>query len=68
MRVHPETGVELVRGVRPVRLSLESQSMVVEMPGWYAIDDVSGESGIFDRDDMLVSDSAIAEMRSRGLR
>ena len=65
VRFHPETGVELARGVRPVRLSFKSQAMVVDMPGWYSKDDVAGENGLFDKKDMLVSDRAINLMKAR---
>lgn len=65
VRFHPETGIELVRGVRTVRLSFKSQSEMVEMPGWYAKDDTTGESGLFDKKDMLVSDRAINLMKAK---
>ncbi|MDC0738537.1 type II toxin-antitoxin system MqsA family antitoxin [Cognatishimia sp. SS12] len=67
IRRHPETGAELARGVRPVRLAFKSQSMVVDMPGWYSKDDASGESGLFDKKDMLVSDRAINLMKAKEL-
>ncbi len=66
-RVHPETGAELTRGVRPVRLSFKSQSMMVDMPGWYSKDDTAGDNGIFDKKDMLVSDRAINLMKAKEL-
>jgi HTH-type transcriptional regulator/antitoxin MqsA len=67
IRVHPETGIELVRSVRPLRLSFKSQSMVVDMPGWYSQDDETGEDGLFDKRDMLISDRAINMMKATEL-
>lgn len=32
------------------------------MPGWYAVDDLTGENGLHDPEDMRVSDHALAEM------
>lgn len=68
VRFHPETGAELARGIRPVRLSFKSQSMVVDMPGWYARDDETGDDGLFDKEGMLVSDRAVNFMKAKELR
>lgn len=65
VRFHPETGVELVRGVRSVRLSFKSQSMLVDLPGWYSMNDPTGESGLHDNKDMQVSDRAINLMKAK---
>lgn len=67
VRIHPETGAELVRGVRPLRLSFKSQSIEIDMPGWYSPTDKDGEQGLFDRKDMLVSDRAINLMKAKEL-
>lgn len=64
-RVHPETGMTLVRGVRTVVLTFRSQSETVEMPGWYPADDPTADHGIHDAKDMLVSDRAINTMKAR---
>jgi HTH-type transcriptional regulator/antitoxin MqsA len=65
VKLHPETGAELARGVRPVRLSFKSQSIVVDLPRWYSKDDLDGESGLFDKMDMQISERAIKLMKSQ---
>ena len=61
----PETGQPMSRGVRWVTLTYKSESVVVEMPGWY----VEGCSdGVHTPEDMAVSDRALAELRIRANR
>ena len=67
VKIHPETGAELARGVRSVRLSFKSQSMVVDLPGWYSENDAMGKNGLFDKKDMQVSDRAINLMKAKEL-
>lgn len=64
-RIHPETGQRLVRGKRSVTLRYKGMKEKVEMPGWYAEDDSTGESGLHDARDMCVSDRVINRMKSR---
>lgn len=66
-RHHPETGAELHRGVRPLRLSFGALSRVIDMPGWYAKDDTTGETGLYDRKDMIQSDRAINALKAESL-
>ena len=66
-RIHPITGVELVRGVRSVTLSFRSQKETIEMPGWYPAGDPSAANGLHDAKDMQVSDRAINAMKAREL-
>ena len=64
-RRHPETGAILVRGTRRVMLSFRAQREVVDLPGWYPVDDPSAENGLHDARDMRVSDRAITMMKAR---
>ncbi len=61
-RTHPITGVVLVRGTRAITLRFRNISRVIDMPGWYADDDFTGENGLHDPEDMRVSDHALTEM------
>ncbi len=61
-RIHPVTGAILVRGVRPLTLRFGDQTRVIEMPGWYADDDLTGEYGLHDPDDMRVSDRLVSDL------
>lgn len=60
-RIHPVTGAILVRGVRPLTLSFGDQNRVIEMPGWYADDDLTGEYGLHDPEDMQFSDRVVSD-------
>lgn len=64
-RIHPETGQTLVRGKRSIELRYKSQVELVEMEGWYAEDDPTGDSGIHVGSDCLPADEALARMKSR---
>lgn len=64
-RVHPETGEELRRGVRPLTLSYRGLETTVQMPGWYAADDPTGENGLHAPGDMKVSDRALVALKAR---
>jgi HTH-type transcriptional regulator/antitoxin MqsA len=41
-RIHPETGKELRRGVRPQTVVVGSLSRTVDVPGWYPDDESEG--------------------------
>jgi HTH-type transcriptional regulator / antitoxin MqsA len=58
----PETGVPMVRGVRPRIIAYKGRSATIDMPGWYC--DASGES-IHTRADMKVSDRVLADLKAR---
>jgi HTH-type transcriptional regulator/antitoxin MqsA len=60
--VDPETGAPLHRGVRPLTLTYKGESITVEMPGWYG--DGPNE-GVFDAEDMKVSDRALNRLKAR---
>lgn len=62
-RVCPETGAVLKRDVRPMTIAYKGQSMVIDMPGWYADDDVT--DSVHDGDDMKVSDRALHRLRAQ---
>jgi HTH-type transcriptional regulator/antitoxin MqsA len=64
-RVHPETGAELVRGVRHITLKYRSQEQEIELPGWYPTDDPTADQGLHDAKDMKVSDRAVNTMKAR---
>jgi HTH-type transcriptional regulator/antitoxin MqsA len=60
--VDPETGAPLHRGVRPLTLTYKGQSITVDMPGWYG---ERPDAGVFDPQDMKVSDRALNRLRAR---
>ncbi len=60
----PETGLPMVRAVRREVVTFKGRSREIDMPGWYC--DASGES-IHTRDDMKVSDRALAELKAEAL-
>jgi HTH-type transcriptional regulator/antitoxin MqsA len=61
-RIHPETGVTLHRDIRPVTLTYKSESITVDLPGWYP--DGEGD-GIVSGDDFKVSNRALHRMKAR---
>ncbi len=65
VRIHPETGQVLVRGLRRITIAHAGQSKDIDMPGWYAADDPTGDSGLHDARDMRVSDRALVELKAR---
>lgn len=60
--VDPETGAPLHRDVRPFTLTYRGESITVDMPGWYG---EHPDAGIFDPDDMKVSDRALHRLKAR---
>jgi HTH-type transcriptional regulator / antitoxin MqsA len=60
--VDPNTGAPLHRGVRPLTLTYQSHGITVEMPGWYGD---QPDEGVFDADDMKVSDRALNRLKAR---
>lgn len=66
-RIHPITGAVLVRGMRAIALRFGNQTRVVDVPGWYAVEDLTGEHGLHDAGDMRVSDQALADMKADGI-
>lgn len=62
LRIHPETGKVLYRGVRPIEYEYMGEKLTVDMPGWYPSDDTDG---VFSREDWAVSDAALAELKRR---
>jgi HTH-type transcriptional regulator/antitoxin MqsA len=58
----PETGAPLHREVRPLTLTYKGESATVDMPGWYGDDP---DAGVFDADDMKVSDRALNRLKAR---
>jgi HTH-type transcriptional regulator/antitoxin MqsA len=60
--VDPETGAPLHRGVRPLTLTYKGQSITVDMPGWYGD---RPDDGIFDSEDMKISDRALNRLKAR---
>lgn len=57
----PQTGLPMVRGVRPMTITYNGQSATIDMPGWYC--DESGES-IHTGEDMAVSDRALNRLKA----
>jgi HTH-type transcriptional regulator/antitoxin MqsA len=60
--VDPETGAPLRRDVRPLTLTYKGQSITVDMPGWYGD---HPDEGMFDAEDMKVSDRALNRLKAR---
>lgn len=59
-RIHPETGKQLSRGVRPMLIQYGSLSRDVDVPGWYPDDDGDAiHCGV----DLQAADEAFAELR-----
>ncbi len=54
--VDPETGAPLHRDVRPFTLTYKGESITFDMPGWCGD---HPDEGVFDPDDMKVSDRAL---------
>jgi HTH-type transcriptional regulator / antitoxin MqsA len=59
--ISPETGEVLRRGVRPFVVSYGSQSITVDLPGYYP--DGEGD-GVLVGDDMLPADEALRKLKS----
>ena len=62
-RICPETGAVMQRGVRPMTLAYKGRSIVIDMPGWYADDDVT--DSIHSGEDMKVSDRALHRLKAQ---
>lgn len=60
--VDPETGAPLYRDVRPFTLTHKGESITIAMPGWYG---EAPDSGLFDPEDMKVSDRALNRLKAR---
>jgi HTH-type transcriptional regulator/antitoxin MqsA len=60
--VDPETGAPLHRDVRPLTLTYKGQSITVDTPGWYGD---RPDDGIFDPEDMKISDRALNRLKAR---
>jgi HTH-type transcriptional regulator/antitoxin MqsA len=61
-RISPETGAPLHRGVRPLTLTYKGESITFDMPGWYG---EQPDDGIFEPDDMKISDRALNRLKAR---
>ncbi len=60
--VSPETGAPLHRDVRPLTLTFKGESITFDMPGWYGD---QTDDGIFDPEDMKISDRALNRLKAR---
>jgi len=60
--IDPETGAPLHRDVRPLTLTYKRESITVDMPGWYGD---RPDEGVFDPEDMKVSDRALNRLKAR---
>ena len=61
-RIHPETGEELTRDVRPFTVRYEGQTRKVLLPGWYPAR--KGGDGIHVGEDMDVVSRALSELKA----
>ena len=62
MMIHPETGENLYRDVRPNEFKDKGESITLDMPGWYQI---NGDDAIFSQEDMAVHDKALKILKAR---
>jgi HTH-type transcriptional regulator/antitoxin MqsA len=63
MRLHPDTGANLTRGVRPTTVEYRRGSVLVDLPGWYPDGGGDGE-GLHDAADMRVLDRALNRLKA----
>ena len=61
-RIHPETGEELERGVRPMLISYKGLNETIEMPGWYPKD---SDDGIYSKEDRTIYGKALRRLKAR---
>ena len=61
-RIDPETGKELVRGVRSITLTYKGLASTFDMPGWYA---EGLTEGIHSGEDMKVSDRELNRLKAK---
>ena len=61
-RIHPETGEELKRDVRPFVVRYEGKTRKVDLPGWYPAR--KGGDAVHVGDDMDVVDRALVELKA----
>jgi HTH-type transcriptional regulator/antitoxin MqsA len=61
-RIHPETGEELKRDVRPFVVRYEGRTRKVDLPGWYPAK--KGGDSIHVGDDLEIADRALAELKA----
>jgi HTH-type transcriptional regulator/antitoxin MqsA len=59
----PDSGVELVRDVRPFTITYKGKSHTFEMPGLWAVD--GSENAMFLPEDMKVSDKALNLLKAK---
>jgi len=63
MRLHPDTGATLTRGVRPTAVDYRHGSVTVDLPGWYPDGGGDGD-GLHDAADMRVLDRALNRLKA----
>lgn len=61
-RIHPETGEELERDIRPMLISYKDLKETVDMPGWYPKD---SNNGIYSKEDRKVYGKALRRLKAR---
>lgn len=61
-RIHPETGEELTRDIRPFTVRYEGRTRKVLLPGWYPTR--KGGDSVHVGDDMEVVSRALAELKA----
>ena len=60
--VCPKTGAPMHRDVRPMTLTYKSESITIDMPGWYC---ESSDESIHTGQDAVVSDRALNRLKAR---
>lgn len=61
-RIHPETGEELERGIRPMQISYKNLNEIIEMPGWYP---KGSDDGIYSKEDCKVYGKALRRLKAK---
>lgn len=61
VKLHPETGKELVRAVYSRNISYKGLSKTIEMPGWYTR---NGDDAIYTKNDLREYDKAIKQLKA----
>jgi len=65
IRICPETGKELKRGISKMTLKYKGLSETFDMPGWYSPDT---KESIHSREDLKFSDEALEKLKTRSLK
>lgn len=60
--IHPETGEILYRDIRPHEFRYKGESITIDMPGWYPVDN---DNGIFSQEDLEITTEVLQILKER---